>query len=140
MGRARQATWQSDVVPRVLVSQSYSSMSWETHPIDMTVTPQGWGPFGAGGPFREVDFINPQMFIDIGFSKGDNAQRTSPRYGNTTLFDDPSLDRTNNSSLLGSIRTALSDAQRGMSSTIANAPSVAGTRGRLMAALGMGAK
>lgn len=128
----------SDIVPRVMDHQSYSSMPWITHPIDMTNTPQGWGPFGAGGPFTFIDFINPQMFIDIGYSKGDNSWRTSPRYANSTLFDDPSLDRTNNSSVFGSIRQALGAADRGMSSTIANSPSVASTRSRLAAALGIG--
>lgn len=138
MGRKKSAgpaPWQKTPIPTVLVSQGYAPLPYETHPIDTTTTPQGWGPFQV--PWQQVDFPDRAVNIDCGFSKGDNQHRFAPAYGNVTLFDDPSLDRVENSSLVASIRTALGDAQRGMSSTISNSTTVAGTANRIAAALGL---
>jgi len=122
----------------------FHSMEWETHPIDIAVGPQGWGPFH--GPWTPQDFISPFWGIDATWAKGDNAIFFAPGYANLTVYEDPSIDFVANITALTEIERSMASVAQSFTNTMAagfsqdSAPSTPQTRlrAKMMKVLGMG--
>ena len=101
----------------------FQSMPWETHPIDIVIGPQGWGPFW--GPYTPRDYISgPQSVAGMsGISTGYNADPLiidhGPGYHDITIFPDRSLDNVNN--MLVKAQNESSQTGANYTSTISNA-------------------
>jgi hypothetical protein len=126
-----------------LVPLRYAPMPWETHPIDTSNGPNGWGPFQ--GPWTPQDFWSPYWGIDATWLLGDNAIYFSPGYGNLTVYEDSSIDFVANSSYLVDLERGVQNYAQSFANTMANgssqdsAPSSpqSSIKVRLMKTLGM---
>ena len=101
----------------------YESLPYQSHPIDVAIGPQGWGPFS--GPYTPKDYVTSQQGVGgmSGVSQGYNAEifytDHAPGYHDVTVFSDPSLARVNNT--LVQAQNDQSPGAYNYSSTIANA-------------------
>jgi hypothetical protein len=127
-----------------LIPLTYSPLPWNTHPIDISNGPNGWGPFH--GPWTPQDFWSPYWGIDATWLHGDNAIFFSPGYGNLTVYEDSSIDFVANTSALVELQRQVESMSQSFANTMANgssqdsAPSSPQTsvKVRLMKSLGMG--
>jgi hypothetical protein len=128
----------------VLRPLQYQSIQWETHPIDIAIGPNGWGPFH--GPWTPQDFISPYWGIDATWMHGDNAIYFAPGYANLTVYEDPSIDFVANNSMMAEIERQMGNVSQSFTNTMGagytqdSAPSTPQTslRVKMMKALGMG--
>lgn len=113
----------------------YQSLPYITHPIDIVIGHQGWGPFN--GPWSPIDFFDPAADISIGYGAASNAWQFTPRY-TYSIFGDPSLDYVDNAAALNAVSRG--SEVYGQSSTIGNVlgqSSSAGLLARIRSALGI---
>ncbi len=101
----------------------YESLPWETHPIDIAIGPQGWGPFD--GPYTPKDYITSQQAaagmsgLNIGYNDAVFHTDHAPGYHDITIFPDRAQDSVNN--ILVQAQNEQYPAAPAYSSTIANA-------------------
>jgi hypothetical protein len=127
-----------------LIPLRYAPLPWETHPIDTSNGPNGWGPFH--GPWTPQDFWSPYWGIDATWDLGDNAIWFAPGYGNLTVYEDSSIDFVANTSYLVDMQRQVQNVSQSFANTMANgssqdsAPSSPQTtiKARLMKSLHLG--
>lgn len=97
---------------------TYESLPWQTHPIDVAIGPQGWGPMQ--GPYTPFNFPDPRMAmaggqgINCSWIQGDNTIMYAPGYADATAFADKATSLVNNQQYPGvASSAAFSPAQGG---------------------------